>query len=100
MNEHTREEHTFEADILIKTLRYSLGASAFLAGLDKFFNLLTDWEKYLSPVVKEKAPVSDTTFIKMFGIIEMAAGTGLLAGLSESMGYTIGAWLLGISGNL
>ena len=100
MNERAREEHGFEAEILIKSLRYSLGTTAFLAGLDKFFNLLTDWEKYLSPAIKEKALVSDRTFMKIVGIIEMAAGAGLLAGLDESMGYTIAAWLLGITGNL
>lgn len=100
MNEREREEHGFEADILIKSLRYSLGTTAFLAGLDKFFNLLTDWEKYLSPTVKEKVPVSDRTFMKVVGVIEMAAGAGLLAGWNESMGYTIAGWLLGISGNL
>ena len=100
MNEHSREEHVFEADTLIKTLRYTLGTSAFLAGLDKFFNLLTDWEKYLSPAVKERIPMSDRNFMKIVGVIEMAAGAGLLAGLEESMGCTIGAWLLGITGNL
>jgi hypothetical protein len=100
MNEREREEHGFEADILIKSLRYSLGTTAFLAGLDKFFNLMTDWEKYLSPAIKEKVPVSDRTFMKVIGVIEMAAGAGLLAGWNESMGYTIAGWLLGISGNL
>lgn len=100
MNEREREEHGFEADILIKSLRYSLGMTAFLAGLDKFFNLLTDWEKYLSPDMKEKLPVSDRTFMKIVGVIEMAAGAGLLAGMDESFGYTLALWLLGITGNL
>lgn len=100
MNEHDREEHGFEADILIKSLRYSLGTTAFLAGLDKFFNLLTDWEKYLSPAMKENIPVSDRTFMKVVGVIEMAAGAGLLAGMDEGFGYTLAAWLLGITGNL
>jgi len=100
MNERDREEHGFEAEILIKSVRYSLGATAFLAGLDKFFNLLTDWEKYLSPAVKEKVPVSDRTFMRVVGVIEMAVGAGLIAGWDESMGYTVAAWLLGITGNL
>ena len=100
MNEDSREQHSFEADILIKSLRYSLGATAFLAGLDKFFNRLTDWEKYLSPAMKEKLPMSDRNFMRMVGVIEMAAGAGLLAGWDRSMGYTIAGWLLGITGNL
>jgi hypothetical protein len=100
MNERSHEEHSFEADILIKSLRYSLGSTAFLAGLDKFFNLMTDWEKYLSPAVKGKLPISDRNFMRIAGVIEMAAGAGLLAGWDKSMGYTIAGWLLGITGNL
>ena len=101
MNDHDREEHGFEADMLIRSLRYSLGTTAFMAGLDKFFNLLTDWEKYLSPAMKEKIPVSDRTFMKIVGMVEMAAGAGLLAGIDdEKMGYTLAGWLLGITGNL
>ena len=30
-------------------LRVALGPAAFLAGLDKFVNLLADWPGYLSP---------------------------------------------------
>ncbi len=32
--------------------RSTLGSTAFVAGLDKFFNLLTDWKQYLSPPLK------------------------------------------------
>ena len=31
------------------SLRVTYGLLAFLAGLDKFFNVLTNWEHYLSP---------------------------------------------------
>jgi len=31
-------------------LRVGLGGIAFLAGLDKYFNLLADWSGYLSPL--------------------------------------------------
>ena len=31
-------------------LRVGLGLAAVLAGLDKFFNLLTNWNMYLSPI--------------------------------------------------
>lgn len=101
MNERDRDEHHFDADLLIKSLRYSLGTTAFLAGLDKFLNVLTNWEKYLSPAVKENIPVSDRTFMKIVGVVEMAAGAGLLAGIDdEKMGYTLAGWLVGIAGNL
>ena len=32
-------------------LRIGLGLAAFLAGLDKFFNLLTNWTTYLNPLL-------------------------------------------------
>ena len=32
------------------SLRVGVGAVAFLAGLDKFFNLLADWPACLSPI--------------------------------------------------
>ena len=34
------------------SLRIGLGAAAFLAGLDKFFNLLADWKTYISPIAR------------------------------------------------
>ena len=36
----------------------------FLAGLDKLFNLLANWEMYLSPVALEVVPVSAGTFMR------------------------------------
>ncbi len=41
-------------------LRIGLGVGPFLAGLDKFFNLLTDWEMYLSPLAERFLPFSAT----------------------------------------
>ena len=36
-------------------LRIGLGLGPFLAGLDKFFNLLTTWQMYLSPLAERPA---------------------------------------------
>ncbi len=57
-----------------EALRYTLGGTAFVAGLDKFFNLLTNWEKYISPVARENLPVSERNFMRLAGVIEMALG--------------------------
>ena len=43
-------------------LRAVLGATAFLAGLDKFFNLLADWPGYLSPIAAQLLPLSASGF--------------------------------------
>jgi uncharacterized membrane protein YphA (DoxX/SURF4 family) len=81
-------------------LRTGIGSTAFLAGLDKFTNLLTDWEKYLAPQVEEKLPVSGKTFMRAVGVIEMLVGLGILTQKPKLAGYTASAWLLGIAADL
>jgi len=81
-------------------LRIGLGAAAFLAGLDKFFNLLTDWPMFLSPLVARVLPISGQTFMHIAGVIEMIAGLAILAGLTRLGGYVVMAWLIGIAINL
>ncbi len=83
-----------------KVLRTTLGATALLAGADKFFNLLTHWDKYLAPQVERRVPVSGRNFMRGVGVIEMLAGAGILSGRDDISGYVASAWLLGIAGNL
>jgi hypothetical protein len=81
-------------------LRVTLGAAAFLAGLDKFFNLLADWPGYLSPLVAHVLPMSATSFMHVIGIVEMAVGAVILAGYTQLGGYVAAIWLVGIAVNL
>jgi len=81
-------------------LRAALGAAAFLAGLDKFFNLLADWPGYLSPLAAAVLPVGVPTFMHAIGIVEMAVGALILAGHTRLGGYVAAAWLVGIAINL
>lgn len=81
-------------------LRLGLGGSTFLAGLDKFTNLLTDWEKYLPPQVEQKLPVSGKTFMRGVGVIEMLVGLGILTRETKLASYTASAWLMCIAGTL
>ena len=92
MNQHL--ESPFQA------LRIGLGLAAFLAGLDKFFNILANWEAYLSPWITNAIPVSAATFMRIAGVIEMIAGAVVLAGLTRLGGYVIAAWLLAIAASL
>ena len=73
------------------TLRIAFGATAFLAGLDKFFNLLADWTSYVSPMIA--GLVSPVVLMRVAGVIEMIAGIVVLAGLTRLGGYVIAAWL-------
>lgn len=82
------------------TLRAVLGATAFLAGLDKFFNLLADWPAYLSPLAASVLPISAASFMRVAGVVEMAVGAIVLAGYTRLGGYVTAAWLLGIACNL
>ena len=51
-------------------LRIGIGLCAFLAGLDKFFNLLTNWGMYLSPFSQHLLPIGEKTFMHAVGILK------------------------------
>jgi uncharacterized membrane protein YphA (DoxX/SURF4 family) len=81
-------------------LRLTYGLVAFLAGLDKFFNLLTNWETYLAPAVASLLPVSGSTFMHLAGVVEMAVGILILTRWTRIGAYLASIWLLSISFNL
>jgi hypothetical protein len=70
-----------------------------VAGLDKFFHLLTDWDKYVAPVVARTLPISVHAFMSLVGVIEIAAGL-LVLFRPRLGGYVVAAWLVGIVLNL
>jgi hypothetical protein len=70
-----------------------------IAGLDKFFHLLTDWDKYLAPQIARLSPWGGHTLMLAVGAIEILAG--LLVAIKPKIGGAIvGLWLLGIIVNL
>ena len=71
-----------------------------MAGLDKFFNLLTNWEQYLNPRAADLLHISAVGFMHVVGVIEMVVGLGILAGFTELFGYVMCICLLGIIANL
>jgi uncharacterized membrane protein YphA (DoxX/SURF4 family) len=79
------------------TLRIAFGLTAFLAGLDKFFNLLTNWEQYVSPLLLRIVPLSAGLLMRIAGIIEIVAGLAILAGLARLGGYVVAGWLTAIA---
>ena len=81
-------------------LKCGLGLAAFLAGLDKFFNLLANWEGYVSPLAKAVLPVGPTTFMYVVGIIEMAVGLAILTRWTALASYVAMGWLVLIAANL
>jgi hypothetical protein len=82
------------------TLRVGLGLGPFLAGLDKFFNRLTNWDMYLNPVIPQMLHMAPATFMHAVGVVEMAAGILVLTRFTRYAAYVVMAWLLAISANL
>ena len=81
-------------------LRVGLGLAAFLAGLDKFFNLLTNWSMYLSPLAERLLPLSGAAFMHLIGPVEMLVGLAILTHWTRIGAYAAAVWLLAISINL
>ncbi len=73
---------------LQKLLRITFGIVPIVAGLDKFTNLLANWESYLNPQIASLLPVSPNVFMGAVGVIEMAAGVVVLAR------PRLGAWIV------
>jgi hypothetical protein len=70
-----------------------------IAGFDKFFHLLVNWDQYLAPLATQILPVSGHTFMLAVGVIEIAAG--LLVAFRPRIGaYVVALWLWGIIANL
>ena len=84
----------------VTALRIAIGLMATLAGLDKFFNLLTNWEAYIAPVAQQMLPISAAAFMGIVGIIEFAVGITILAIRPRLGAYVASAWLLLVALNL
>ena len=81
-------------------MRIALGLATFLAGLDKFFNLLTKWTMYLNPLALRVVPVAPETFMRAVGVIEMIVGIAILTRWTRLGAYVAAAWLVCIALNL
>jgi uncharacterized membrane protein YphA (DoxX/SURF4 family) len=77
--------------------KIALGLMAFLAGLDKFFNLLTNWEQYVSPLAQRMLPLSPSTLMHVVGVIEIVVGLAILTKVTRLGAYVAAIWLLCIA---
>jgi hypothetical protein len=71
-----------------------------LAGLDKYVNILADWEGYVSPTAAAMLPMSVQGFMHIVGIVEIVVGVAVLSGFTRLGGLVVVAWLSAISVNL
>lgn len=82
-----------------RILQVAFVIAPIIAGLDKFFYLLTNWSNYLSPLVLQIVNNHDRGFMMVAGVIEIIAGIGVIF-KPKIFAYIISLWLLGIVINL
>jgi len=80
-------------------LRLGFTVAPILFGLDKFFNLMVNWEQYLPPFVNNMLGGRGHYFMLAVGIIEIIAGLGVFF-KPKVFAYVVSAWLLLIVINL
>ena len=80
-------------------LRLGFVVAPIVAGLDKFFNLLVNWEQYLPPFVNKLTGGHGHELMLAVGVIEIIAGLGVLL-KPKVFAYVVSAWLLLIVVNL
>lgn len=79
-------------------LRFGFTVAPIIAGADKFFHLLVDWDKYLAPWVAQIVK-NGHAFMLAAGVVEIIAGL-IVAFKPRWGGYIVALWLAGIIVNL
>jgi hypothetical protein len=91
-----RSDAGYQAFTLLR-ITFTVAPIAF--GIDKFFNGMVDWEKYLAPWINRLMPGTGHSFMLFVGIVEITAG--LVVALKPRYGaFLVAAWLAGIIVNL
>lgn len=85
-----------QAFLLLRTV-FTVAPIAF--GLDKFFNVLTDWPAYLAPVINDVVPGTAQQAMYAVGVVEIVAGLAV-ALLPRYGALLVAGWLAGIIVNL
>lgn len=91
-----RTDPAYQAFLLLR-IGFTVAPIAF--GLDKFFNAMVDWEKYLAPWINRIMPGTAHSFMLFVGVTEIVAG--LVVAIRPRYGaLLVSAWLAGIVLNL
>jgi len=93
---HDWRDPRYQAFALLR-IAFTVAPIAF--GLDKFFNVLTDWPHYLAGWVDDLMPGSAQDFMYAVGAIEIVAGV-LVAVRPRYGAPVVVLWLAGIIFNL
>ena len=80
-------------------MRVGFTVAPIAFGLDKFWNGMVYWPKYLAPWVNHLMPGTAQDFMHFVGVVEIVAGLVVL--VKPRFGaYLVAAWLAGIATNL
>ncbi len=92
----TERRYSYQA---FQILRFAFTVAPIVAGLDKFFHLLVDWDKYLPPIVNNLVSGHGHQLMLAVGVIEVIAGIGVFL-KPRIFAYIVAVWLLIIILNL
>jgi hypothetical protein len=96
----TTEAHSADpADQAFTLLRTVFTIAPIAFGLDKFVEVLTNWEQYLAPWINNLVPGTAHQAMLLVGVVEIVAGV-LVAVRPQIGGYVVALWLAGIIVNL
>ncbi len=81
-------------------LKITYGLLFVVAGMDKFFNIIVNWENYISPFVLEILPVNLSVLMSIVALVEIGMGLLILTKWTKVGAYCVSVWLLIIAINL
>lgn len=91
------------ADQAYLILHVGFAALPIIAGADKFFDRLVNWDMYLAPraaqMVTQWTGLTAHNFMQIVGVVEIIAGL-LVAVAPRIGGWVVALWLWGIIANL
>lgn len=93
IKENSHRGPSYQAYLILHCLQFVL----LIAGIDKFFYFLTNWEQYLAPPFNIFG--HSYTTMQVVGVFEIIAGIGVWL-KPKIFAYVISLWLLGIIINL
>ena len=94
-----REASSSKSYQAYRLLQLGFVVAPILAGLDKFFHVLVDWDKYLPGVVNTAVGGYGHQLMMAVGVIEIVAGIGV-ALKPRIFAYVVALWLAAIIVNL
>ena len=86
----TASNQTLKSVFLL--LKLTFGIVPIVAGIDKFTDILDNWDAYVNPSIAGMLPVTPHVFMMIVGVIEIIAGALVLAKPGIG-GYVVAGWL-------